>query len=343
MDPRTAPIIVVGTGRSGTTLLRRMLCAHPRIYVTHEPSFYVWESLWGRRGPRDRTYLDYYFASSNYRWLRLAPARVLRDLPDPLPPARIGEAYAAVMREKAAQYGRVRYGEKTPSHAFHLPRLFEDFPDARVVHIVRDPRGTSLSLSQMPWACASVTANAAFCELERRSVAKFEKRMLRVKLEDLLSDARTTMGRVLDFVGEPWDDAVLDHARNAPNHDDMPPLPWLEGAAKERGAPRARWEKMPGVQIRAVERVARGLMKEMGYSPAELAEEPSSLAVLWARLRELPETARHLGVYWRMSRLLRDAENFDTPEVLRLFARVNPEAWSHYPGFELPLPPPLPV
>src|SRR5229473_3096029 len=33
---RQGPIFVVGTGRSGTTLLRFMLCAHPRIYITHE-------------------------------------------------------------------------------------------------------------------------------------------------------------------------------------------------------------------------------------------------------------------------------------------------------------------
>ena len=36
MNPERSPIFVVGTGRSGTTLLRFMLSAHPRIYITHE-------------------------------------------------------------------------------------------------------------------------------------------------------------------------------------------------------------------------------------------------------------------------------------------------------------------
>ena len=41
-DPDEAPVFVVGTGRSGTTLLRQMLDAHPRIHVTHEAAFYFY-------------------------------------------------------------------------------------------------------------------------------------------------------------------------------------------------------------------------------------------------------------------------------------------------------------
>ena len=40
------PIFVVGASRSGTTLLRMMLCAHPRIHLTMEASFYVWGGLY---------------------------------------------------------------------------------------------------------------------------------------------------------------------------------------------------------------------------------------------------------------------------------------------------------
>src|SRR5690349_12020259 len=223
MEP--GPIFVVGTGRSGTTLLRFMLSAHPRIYITHEASFYVWERMYPRRAPA-ADFLRYYFQSPSFRWLRLDPERVMAGLPGDLPRSRIGEAYANVMRQKAAEYGRIRFGDKTPSHAAHLTRTFEDFPDARVVHITRDPRGTVLSLSRMPWAAASLYANAAFCEIERRKVCRDDRRVLKIRLEDLLTDARGTMGRVLEDVGEPWNDAVLDHARNVPDKNDMPPLPW---------------------------------------------------------------------------------------------------------------------
>ena len=46
-----------------------------------------------------------------------------------------------------------------------------------------------------------------------QQVEPFEDRMLRVRLEDLLAAPRDTMSKVLEFVGEPWDDAVLDVLR----------------------------------------------------------------------------------------------------------------------------------
>jgi hypothetical protein len=337
---RQGPIFVVGTGRSGTTLLRFMLCAHPRIYITHEASFYVWEWVYPKRAPRAE-FLRYYFQSPSFRWLRVDPASVLDGFPADLSRSRIGEVYEKIMREKAAQYGRVRFGDKTPSHAAHLPRIFRDFPDARIVHITRDPRGTALSLSRMPWAASSLYANAVFCELERRQVSRRDPRILKIRLEDLLADARGTMGKVLDHVGEPWDDAVLEHAQNLPDKHDMPPFPWLESAARARGEPKAEWRQMTPLQIRLVERVSRRIMEEFGYARAELppAEEPSRAAVFWAQLRELPETLRYMAVYWRLSRFLRDPRNFDSDETITLFKRVNPSSWSRYPGFEMPIAP----
>ncbi len=342
MDPAKAPIFVVGTGRSGTTLLRLMLSAHPRIYITHEAHFYFWERLLYKTTPR--AYLEQYFQTAAFRFLSVDPDRVLAGLPDPLPRGRLGEAYAAIMREKAAQYGRVRYGDKTPLHSGHLARIFDDFPDARVIHIVRDPRGAALSLSQMPWACKSLYANAIYCEMDRVQVQKFRGRVLRVRLEDLLDDARGTMGRVLEFAGEPWDEAVLDHARHAPRGD-MPPLGWLESSTgSRRGADAGRqWAALQPATLRMVERVARGTMTESGYAKAELEHEPSRLEVLWEQVRQVPEMLRFLGVWYGIYRRMRDPLFTDTETFDGLFRRINPGAWSRYPELaeRLPKPPRL--
>ena len=335
-----APIFVIGTGRSGTTLLRLMLCAHPRIYLTHEASFYVWEKAFRPRAAR-REFLNYYVRTPSFRWLRLDPARVLGGLPEPLPRARLRDVYASVMREKAADYGRARFGDKTPSHAAFLGRIYEDFPDARVVHIVRDPRSTALSLSRMPWACGSLYANALFCELERKQVAPYRDRILQIRLEDLLASPRATMGRVLEFVGEPWNDAVLDHARHAPDRSDMPPLPWLESATRGLSAPASPWAELTPIETRMIERVTRRLMTESDYQPARLEREPSRRAVLWARLRQIPEIVRCAAAYWEVAKYIRDPRCFDTQRVIDLMHRVNPGSWARYPGFELPFAPSL--
>ena len=41
-DPDRAPIFLIGCGRSGTSLLRSMLNAHPRIYLLQESAFFSW-------------------------------------------------------------------------------------------------------------------------------------------------------------------------------------------------------------------------------------------------------------------------------------------------------------
>jgi hypothetical protein len=194
----------------------------------------------------------------------------------------------------------------------------------------------------MPWACASLRANAVFCELERRSVEKYKDRILGIRLEDLLSEPRATMARVLDFVGEPWDDAVLDHDKHLPDRNDMPPLPWLESSAQARGAAGAQWSTLTPLQVRSIERVAKRIMQESGYAPAVVSEEPSRWALFWNAVRETGEMIRYLVVYALLAYRGRDPHALYDGGGRALFRRVNPGSWARYPGFDAPVPPPLP-
>jgi hypothetical protein len=339
MDPATSPIFIIGTGRSGTTLLRNMLNAHPAIYIAFEPHFYWYESLFRKRATGS-VFLDYYFHTTHFRWQLVDPARVLAGLPDPLPRKQLGLAYAAVMREKAAQYGRTRFGEKTPAHAGSLKRIFADFPDARVIHIVRDPRNTAVSLSRMPWAPASLMLNASYIDLERKQVNKFIDRMVRIRLEDLLAEPRATMEKVLAFVGEPWHEAVLDHARGLPLANSTPPFPWLEEASRDRVAPVAHWRELAPVQIRMIEQITKRLMKESGYERATFEREPRWISVFWEGIRQIPQLFRYLAISARLGLRARDPRKIDAVEA-EFYRRINPKAWQRYPGFAMPPPPVL--
>lgn len=336
MDPARSPIFVIGTGRSGTTLIRFMLSAHPRIYITHEASFYVFEAIYSRRGS-GREFLEYFFQTPAFRWLRLDPDRVRVVLPDPLPRERLHEIFTAVMREKAGQYRRVRWGDKTPVHATYLGRIFADYPDARVIHMVRDPRAVAHSLSRMPWASGSLFANAWLIERDHRKVAPYRDRVLRIRLEDLLAEPRATMARVLDYIGEPWDDAVLDHPRHIPDSNDMPPFPWLENSARQRAVTAAAWMSLSPVEVRLIERHASRAMED-GYAPTPLDREPSRLAVWWEGVRQRPQWLRNLSLYVKLGLMARDPRNFDG-NMTPVWKQINPPAWAHYPGFEWPNPP----
>ncbi len=339
-DPDRSPIFVIGTGRSGTTLLRVMLNAHPRIYLTHETTFYVVAQRISRRLTGSQ-WLESYFKTFPFLWLGLDPEEVRSELPDQLDRKDLGLAFRAIMRCKAKQFGKHRYGDKTPFHSSHLKQIFADFPDARVIHIIRDPRSTVASLSRMPWASVSFSLNNLFVMMQMRQVKKWRDQIFEVRMEDLLTEPRQVMGSILDFVGEDWDERVLDHTEHAPA-DDVLPFPWLQSAMKKRHPATEGWREHLGPEwIRLIEFNHRKSMKRYGYERLELEREPSWLRKFAAVVADQP--AVMFGLF-RLIRLGWNLRGGRVPTIERqqeLLLGMNPKAWRHYPGFEVPLPPSL--
>lgn len=115
------PIFIFGAPRSGTTFLGESLSVLPELSYHFEPVLtkaavrYVYTRQWSRQK-----------AERFYR-----------------------RVYAWLMR--IHQDGDLCFCEKTPRNSFILPFLYETFPDARFVHIIRDGRDAALSLSREPW------------------------------------------------------------------------------------------------------------------------------------------------------------------------------------------------
>jgi hypothetical protein len=327
----------VGTGRSGTTLLRLMINAHPRIYLTQEASFYLATTgLSGRHNNRE--ILHRYFRSAAFAWLKLERTAVLDMLPGDTDKLRLPDAFTAVMRSKARQYGKERYGDKTPLHFAYLGRIFKEFEDPRIIHMVRDPRGTVASLMRMPWAPGSHWLNSLYCDQQLKAVAPFRKNIHEVRLEDLLEKPADSMKGVLDFIGEPWDDAVIDHQRHVPA-DDLPPFPWFQRSRsnpKPRQGPPAWIHQLKPAWIRLVERMNAYGMKKYKYSPVPLDREPGSLARALAVLSETFKIFKSVRRLRRVAGMHRRKKPPDPQAAMQALLNVNPRAWSYYPGFQIP-------
>src|SRR5512143_1138477 len=108
-SPDDSPIFIIGTGRSGTTLLRQMMNAHPRIHITHEAGFYSY-ARHAPPGSDARQWLERYFETYSFRWLRLDREVVRAALPAETSLERLNDICRVIMREKARQAGKVRYG-----------------------------------------------------------------------------------------------------------------------------------------------------------------------------------------------------------------------------------------
>ncbi|HEY2311843.1 MAG TPA: sulfotransferase [Gaiellaceae bacterium] len=237
------PVIVLGVGRSGRTLLRVMLDRNSEIAIPYE-SFFV-TPLAQRHGQQpnlDRFLDDLGRFYQLYEW-GISPEDVRPRLRKGM---TTGEAISAVFEVYAEREGKPRWGDKTPLYMQHLPLLERLFPDALWVHLVRDGRDAALSFLSLPegfaektWALPRTAAQfAAQWRMEilaaRNLGAHVGGRYLELRYEDLVTEPERELRRVCEHASLTWEPAMLDHAgtpevASLPGHQSLaePPTPGL--------------------------------------------------------------------------------------------------------------------
>jgi hypothetical protein len=285
-------VFFVGCPRSGTTLLRRIGDAHPRLALVR-PELHWLAAWWERRAgmTQDGTVtpelVDKLVAHSSFPKLELGADRVA---------ALVGgrpKQYARFVTELFDLYGRAKgkslVGNKTPQHVLHLSTLHELWPHARIVHLVRDGRDVALSVLDWqkarhhfhlpPWDEDPVMAAALFWERHvrlGREAALLDDRYYETRYESLVADPELGCRKLCDFLGLEYDSAMLRFHEGRTRHD--PGLSakkaWLPITAGLRS-----WrEQMHAGQIARFEALAGDLLAELGYERAAPAASEEDLA-----------------------------------------------------------------
>ncbi len=203
------PVFVVGSMRSGSTMLRLMLDSHPRIAIPSETGF-MGSAAAVHRIP------DWKFGDGWYERLGWSAAEV---------DERLREFYDGMFRRYASTQGKPRWGEKTPFHTAHMVRMAQIFPDARFVGIVRHPGAVASSLHRR-FHYEFGEAVTYWQDINKRmlsSAIALGDRFALCRYEDLVRQGEPVLRELLDFLGEPWEPEVLHH------HE----------VQREKGAPRA--------------------------------------------------------------------------------------------------------
>ena len=331
----TRPIFVVGSARSGTTLLQSALGAHARIAAPPETYFVT----------RISSLADYYGDLASDAALE----RALQDTLDfvllaPLQldaaaillqaktaPRTYGALLSAVMEHIAAAWGKARWSDKTP---WQSPAVVWDLlPDAQVLHIVRDPRDVIASSVEAPWieerplelarAWRRFNTDAA-----QQGAAAGPARYHRVRYEDLVAEPESVLRVVCAFLREDFDPAMLDpEARSASGTVVEAAAPWQEGVA----TPIRR--SSVGRYVDDLSRRDRCLMAPVisGAAAAFGYDAPRRRAVLAGRVLrplELPGDVRRAIRHLRMRRRLApEQRHAATAEMLDAgLQRVTPAA-----------------
>ncbi len=192
------PIFMVGTMRSGSTLFRLILDAHPRISISEETGF-MGALAAAKQIPNWTRGRDWY--------QRLGFSEQEFD-------ARLREFYAGMFERHARSQGKQRWGEKTPFHSRHIRQMAEVFPDAVFVGIVRHPAAVVHSLvEKFHYDVADAVAywRSTNTEILRRGLELADDRFALLRYEDLVEHPKETLSELFDFLDEPWSDNLLRH------------------------------------------------------------------------------------------------------------------------------------
>ena len=298
-DARREPaVFIVGMNRSGTTLLRMMLDAHPELTIPPETHF-VPDLIKAVRedGSTPEDALEAMKSAREWGDFGFTDEEMLtrlRALPKLKPGAAVRTFYEAYMQ----QQGKPRWGEKTPTYVQKMKLIQRALPEARFVHVIRD--GRDVALSVLDRTVRDLTAD----DVARRWKKKITKaredapaleHYTEIRYEDLILDTEPVLRRVAEFCDLPWDDAMLSyHERSADRLKEMARALPADGRAKELSVERrmethemttkppsadrvARWRTQMGPEQRAAfEAEAGDLLKQLGYPTGEYAVEQAT-------------------------------------------------------------------
>jgi hypothetical protein len=220
-----APIYVAGPDRSGTSLMYAFLASHPNISMVRRTN--MWRYFHERYG--DLSQPDNFERCLNdmarynrMRHLKPDPDRIRREFKQG--PPTYGRLFALFHAHHAERRGKPRWGDKSLHTEHYADRVFAEYPDAKIVHMVRDPRDRYASVRKRFGRDVSrvgaATARWLFSmRAARRNLERYPDSYLIVRFEDLASDPEATMRQVCDFIHEAYTPDMLT-MEGAPEHRD---------------------------------------------------------------------------------------------------------------------------
>ena len=221
-----SPFFIVGSERSGTTLLMAILGHHSRLAVPEVAWYY----------PRFRAYLHTYGDLSqpdNFRnlvsemifglktpffGLNLNPATIVDELISSVTAPTYAEAYRVILEKYANTIGKPRWGEKTPHNLFYVREIIADFPKAKIINLIRDGRDIAVEQIRSAFGPRNIYAAARIWRRTQEVAAELRKELssdvwLDVRYEDLIASPESVLREVARFLGEDYESEVLNFYR----------------------------------------------------------------------------------------------------------------------------------
>ncbi|KXK25835.1 MAG: Sulfotransferase domain protein [candidate division WS6 bacterium OLB20] len=223
-QPALPPVFIIGAERSGTTLLRLMLNAHPDLAIPPESLFV--DELYRTFSGKDLTrqdipvIVDAMFADLKFPDWGLDRAEVTEALGQ-LSTLDLSSVAAVPYRLYAKRNKAKFWGDKNPYYSLRTDMLRELFPDALFVHLKRDGRDNVISLLEVNWDFGPKSVADAtirwrdYIVAAHNAAQEHPDSFIELSYEDLVSQPEAEIKRICKFLGLGFDPAMLEfHKEN---------------------------------------------------------------------------------------------------------------------------------
>jgi hypothetical protein len=207
------PVFIIGSPRSGTTLLYHMLLSAGgfAVYLTESKVFDLvfpqFENLSDRKNRRKA--LDLWLQSKLFTLSGLDRERIENTILNECQTG--GDFLRAIMEEIARSQGVDRWAENTPEHILYLAKIKKEIPDAMVIHMIRDGRDVALSLEKKAWvepfpwdrkrrALVAGLYWEWLVDQGRQQKSALGKDYMEVRYEKLIAQPEITLGEIGAFI-----------------------------------------------------------------------------------------------------------------------------------------------
>lgn len=205
-DGEQSPVFIIGFPRSGTTLVDQILDSHPSIQVLEEPP--TVETVRAMLMKKDSQY----------------PGIIANLSQEEI--ARLRRLYFETAYQTIERKGGSLLIDKMPLNTVDVALIHRLFPDAKFILSLRHPCDVCLSCFMQSFDLNVGMTNfltlqdtailyAGVMRLWQRYESLLPLNILRIRYEDLVEDLEDSARELLEFLGLPWDDAVLNYDRHA--------------------------------------------------------------------------------------------------------------------------------
>lgn len=283
-----SPIFLFSLPRSGSTLLQRMIAAHPEVATASEP-WLLLPFLYARKG--QGIYAEY-----NH----LAMREALNDFIAVLP--RSTDDYREALRSfiidlysRAAGSGKTYFLEKTPRYYLIINEIFSLFPDARFIFLWRNPVATISSFIET-FGCGrwrlydyKIDLFDGFESLHKAFV-KNKSKICQVCYESLIKNTEEEYSLILDYLNLPFSDNGLSGFQHVELQGGAGDPIGTKKYKKLSNEPIEKWRKIISNPIRKAWTLR--YLKWIGKE--RLAEIDYDYDILRQHVRQLPTTTERL-------------------------------------------------